>query len=554
MRYLMFRNWPVLIKFAVAFAAIMCALFITKVKLGNEFEAMEAHVSTKHGGNEMSDLRYYVPLMRVNVYRYAFFEDADKRRKIARELDKTHDFVVRSIEKYKATAEDEKERQDINELQGKLNEYWRWVGITKDVVAKGATGLEIQDTMAAYTALYNDIEAHILRLVMHDRETLEASIAATLTSIQDSQDTLRTTILTSGAVSILALLALTFSVGRPLQGMAKRLTAMSLGHVDKSPGANAVGDRRDEIGRAEDGVFLTGRYLADMATAATAIANGDLTTKIEARGDKDVIGLAFQDMAAQLKASVCSLRKNATELVTATQELRETGQSLDASATEADRESTASAAAMERVSDGIQSAASAASEMSGTVREMDQRTSSITEKVADAAAAADQMGTAVESVDGIAEMISRIADQTHLLALNATIEAARAGEAGRGFAVVAQEVSDLAAQTGNATGQITRLLAQVREQFKVVHGVTQDVQESANAMSTAVQNQSAAARTIGDNMHEAANETADVSRIMSTSVAAVGQAKQGATAVNASTRSLSQVAAELEQTVSRFTV
>lgn len=67
----------------------------------------------------------------------------------------------------------------------------------------------------------------------------------------------------------------------------------------------------------------------------------------------------------------------------------------------------------------------------------------------------------MQEMHSIVEIISKIANQTSLLALNASIEAARAGEAGRGFSVVATEISGMATQTKDATGNIAELIQNV---------------------------------------------------------------------------------------------
>lgn len=68
----------------------------------------------------------------------------------------------------------------------------------------------------------------------------------------------------------------------------------------------------------------------------------------------------------------------------------------------------------------------------------------------------------------ISQLVSEIADQTHLLALNASIEAAHAGDEGLGFAVVAQHIRKLASDSAAAGDQIHQLVEQMQEQTMTV--------------------------------------------------------------------------------------
>lgn len=80
----------------------------------------------------------------------------------------------------------------------------------------------------------------------------------------------------------------------------------------------------------------------------------------------------------------------------------------------------------------------------------------------------DELKENANQMQNIVALISSVAHQTSLLALNASIEAARAGEAGRGFAVVAGEISSLAAQTNNATGDINKLIESIAQSITEV--------------------------------------------------------------------------------------
>lgn len=173
----------------------------------------------------------------------------------------------------------------------------------------------------------------------------------------------------------------------------------------------------------------------------------------------------------------------------------------------------------------------------------------------------EQLATSVAHINDVSSLIRNVAAQTNLLALNATIEAARAGDAGRGFAVVAQEVKGLAAQTEKATQDITQQISgieqttsQVVQAMNAIAGTIMQLDENADGISIAVQQQDAVSSEIAQSANAAANETRKVSASVAEVSDAAAKTGEVANAVLSAGAELAARSDRLRSEVERFLI
>ncbi|WP_374702889.1 methyl-accepting chemotaxis protein [Bacillus sp. T33-2] len=185
-----------------------------------------------------------------------------------------------------------------------------------------------------------------------------------------------------------------------------------------------------------------------------------------------------------------------------------------------------------------------------------------------------------KEIGNIINMITAISEQTNLLALNAAIEAARAGEHGRGFAVVAEEVRKLAEQSSVSAGQIRELIVGIQQDISrsvesmengrsaISEGIelAGSAEESFTNISNSIGDIHGQAGLVSQSVNEMDRGTGQMLQVLQEIVVQIGQTSEAAQTVasateqqnasmqevNAFSQSLSSLAEELRNSVSRF--
>lgn len=355
------------------------------------------------------------------------------------------------------------------------------------------------------------------------------------------------------------------------------------------------------------------RPVREVAEAASQIANGDLTMQSISYQSEDEIGKlanAFNTMLLNLRMIIQQVSVSAEQVAASSEELTASAEQSALAATQVAGTITEVAQGTDQQRQSISDTLQIIDTMTAQVRQIAFNADSTTTVSKQTAAAAQKGGEAIEAaikqmttidqtvaessavisalgerskeIGQIVNTIAAIAGQTNLLALNAAIEAARAGEQGRGFAVVAEEVRKLAEQSQTATKQIASLIHEIQAETnkaiiamnagtrEVTTGTQvvntagrsfQDISALVGKMAGQIQDITASVQVVVASSAQIAtsvSEVGEVSRVTSGQTQTVSAATEEQSAsmqeIAAASEALADMAADLQVTITKFTL
>jgi methyl-accepting chemotaxis protein len=296
------------------------------------------------------------------------------------------------------------------------------------------------------------------------------------------------------------------------------------------------------------------RPLRHALDVANAVAAGDLTSKVDAKGDCEVAQLlkALKAMNEQLVATVGTVRSSTDAIATASSEVAAGNLDLSARTEQQAGSLEETASSMEELTSTVKQNADNARQantLADTASGVAARGGQVIQEVVQTM---EQIHAASGKIVDIIAVIDGIAFQTNILALNAAVEAARAGEQGRGFAVVAGEVRSLAQRSAAAAKEIKGLIGDSSERVEEGSRLVKDAGATMEEIVTSV-------RHVADILNEISSasqeQSAGIQQVNEAVTQMDGVTQQNAALVEeaaAASQSLQEQAARLTEAVAVF--
>jgi methyl-accepting chemotaxis protein len=288
-------------------------------------------------------------------------------------------------------------------------------------------------------------------------------------------------------------------VYRPQRGLWEQVRERERGHAAA------------EVALAEALELLRAGDLVGSGERARSLPGGVAAAFHDAAGALELLAQQIQDSSIEVAAAANSVNQIASELASGSSQQAASVVEITAAMEElartasqiADNAARQVELAQKAEQDGDSGAAAVGEAVLG-IEEVKKRISGI-------ASRADTLGARSKEIYRVLDLITGIAQETHILSLNAAIEAAAAGDHHRRFSVVSEEVRRLAQRSQESVESVRNLL----DEFAGSIHATVVATEEGNSAAAGVLDRARAAASALAELRGASGDTARVAREIS---------------------------------------
>jgi methyl-accepting chemotaxis protein len=495
-----------------------------------------------------SEMNTAVSDFRIYELGHILSEEKSELAKYEEKMNSKNIEINNYFDLYNGVISNDTDKSLLESIKSKWDEYLK---INEEIVAlSNSQKSEEAEALAKGNSrvVFDEVSAMLVELEEFNQDNANLEHQNTEKHYSFTITILIIAVIISIIISTALSLSITKGIVNPINNLVEVSDELAIGNVN----VNVDTSLNDEIGKLMKAFSRMIENIRSQALTAQSIAEGDLTIHVEARSDKDILGIKLAEMVANNNAILSNISIASEEVAAGASQISESSILLSQGATEQASSIEELTASLEEISAQTSMSAKNANKANEFAEKAKITAESGNQQMKEMLNAMDEINSSSTNISKIIKVIDDIAFQTNILALNAAVEAARAGQHGKGFAVVAEEVRNLAARSASAAKETTEMIENSIKKSQVGTNIAQN---TAKALNEIVEEVEKVANLVSD-ISTSSNEQAAGLEQINIGVMQVSQVVQSNSATSeegaAASEELSGQAQMLRELVGKF--